>query len=139
MEGYTYFFTYEETIPHRGKVEFWRMPCAMGADLSQGDDFCAFTFLFPLANGGFGIKTRSYISELTMMKLAPAYRQKYDEFLAPNQTAADVVMKEKRRELRLRALGWWVIRWTWQELKQGWGFANWLRRALANAPSAQVG
>jgi len=81
MEGFTYFFTYEETIPHRGKVEFWRMPCAMGADLSQGDDFCAFTFLFPLSNGGFGIKTRSYISSLTQMKLPAAMREKYEQFI----------------------------------------------------------
>ncbi len=80
MEGYTYFFTYEETLPHRPR-EFWRMPCAMGADLSQGDDFTAFTFLFPLSNGTFGIKTRSYISNLTMMKLPGAMRQKYDEFI----------------------------------------------------------
>jgi phage terminase large subunit-like protein len=79
MEGYTYFFTYEETIPHR-KREFWRMPCALGADLSQGDDFCAFTFLFPLREG-FGIKTRSYITSLTLMKLPGAMRQKYDEFI----------------------------------------------------------
>jgi phage terminase large subunit-like protein len=81
MEGFTYFFTYEETIPHRGKVEFWQMPCALGADLSQGDDFCAFTFLFPLPNGGFGVKTRSYISSLTQMKLPGAMRQKYEEFI----------------------------------------------------------
>jgi phage terminase large subunit-like protein len=80
MEGYTYFFTYEETLPHR-KREFWRMPCALGADLSQGDDFTAFTFLFPLANGRFGVKTRSYISSLTMMKLPGAMRAKYDEFI----------------------------------------------------------
>lgn len=80
MEGYTYFFTYEETIPHR-KRKFWRMPCALGADLSQGDDFCAFTFLFPLSNGKFGVKTRSYISALTLMKLPGALRQKYEEFL----------------------------------------------------------
>ena len=80
MEGYTYFFTYEETIPHRPR-DFWKLPCAMGADLSQGDDFCAFTFLFPLANGSFGVKTRSYISSLTMMKLPGAMRAKYDEFL----------------------------------------------------------
>lgn len=80
MEGYTYFFTYEETIPHRPR-EFWRMPCAMGADLSQGDDFCAFTFLFPLSDGKFGIKTRSYISELTMMKLPGAMRTKYESFI----------------------------------------------------------
>lgn len=80
MEGYTYFFTYEETIPHR-KQEFWHMPCSMGADLSRGDDFCAFTFLFPLGDGSFGVKTRSYISELTLMKLPNATRQKYDEFM----------------------------------------------------------
>lgn len=80
MEGYTYFFTYEETVPHR-KRNFWQMPCAMGADLSQGDDFCAFTFLFPLPTGEFGIKTRSYISSLTLMKLPGAMRAKYDEFM----------------------------------------------------------
>lgn len=80
MEGYTYFFTYEETLPHR-KREFWQMPCAMGADLSQGDDFCAFTFLFPLPNGKYGVKTRSYISSLTLMKLPAAMRVKYDEFI----------------------------------------------------------
>lgn len=80
MEGYTYFFTYEETLPHR-KKEFWGMPCSMGADLSQGDDFCAFTFLFPLRDQEFGIKTRSYITELTMMKLPGAMRAKYQEFL----------------------------------------------------------
>lgn len=80
MEGYTYFFTYEETLPHRTR-SYWRMPCAMGADLSQGDDFCAFTFMFPLADGTFGIKVRSYISELTLMKLPGAMRAKYDEFI----------------------------------------------------------
>jgi phage terminase large subunit-like protein len=80
MEGFTYFFTYEETLPHR-KKEFWKMPCALGADLSQGDDFTAFTFLFPLGSDAFGIKTRSYISSLTMMKLPGAMRQKYDEFI----------------------------------------------------------
>jgi phage terminase large subunit-like protein len=80
MEGYTYFFTYEDTIPHR-KTDFWGMPCALGADLSQGDDFCAFTFLFPLPNGGFGVKTRSYITSLTLMKLPGAMRAKYEEFL----------------------------------------------------------
>ena len=79
MEGYTYFFTYEETLPHRPN-EFWSMPCALGADLSQGDDFCAFTFLFPLPNG-FGVKTRSYITSLTLMKLPAAMRLKYDEFI----------------------------------------------------------
>ncbi len=80
MEGYTYFFTYEETLPHRKKT-FNRMPCAMGADLSQGDDFCAFTFLFPLQNGGFGIKTRSYITEKTLNNLPKALREKYNEFI----------------------------------------------------------
>jgi phage terminase large subunit-like protein len=79
MEGYTYFFTYEETIPHRQR-RFEGMPCALGADLSQGDDFCAFTFLFPLPVG-FGVKTRSYITSLTLMKLPGAMRQKYTEFL----------------------------------------------------------
>ena len=81
MEGYTYFFTYEETLPHRPQ-KFWQLPCALGADLSQGDDFCAFTFLFPLRNGRFGIKTRSYITSLTLMKLPGAMRQKYEEFIA---------------------------------------------------------
>lgn len=80
MEGYTYFFTYEETITHR-KQNFWQMPCALGADLSQGDDFCAFTFLFPLRNRKFGIKTRSYITSLTLMKLPGAMRYKYDTFI----------------------------------------------------------
>jgi phage terminase large subunit-like protein len=80
MEGFTYFFTYEETLPHR-KREFWKMPCSMGADLSQGDDFTAFTFLFPLGSDAFGVKTRSYISSLTMSKLPGAMRQKYDEFI----------------------------------------------------------
>jgi phage terminase large subunit-like protein len=80
MEGYTYYFTYEETLPHR-KSDYWNMPCALGADLSQGDDFCAFTFLFPLQNGAFGIKVRSYITSLTLMKLPMAMRIKYDEFL----------------------------------------------------------
>ena len=80
MEGYTYFFTYEETLPHRHR-EFWQMPCALGADLSQGDDFCAFTFLFPLGHEKYGVKTRSYITELTLMKLPAAMRQKYEEFI----------------------------------------------------------
>lgn len=80
MEGYTYFFTYEETIPHRPR-EFWEMPCSLGADLSQGDDFCAFTFLFPLRGDSYGVKTRSYITELTLMKLQSAMRQKYEEFI----------------------------------------------------------
>jgi phage terminase large subunit-like protein len=80
MEGYTYFFTYEETLRHRPR-EFWNMPCALGADLSQGDDFCAFTFLFPLSNGSFGVKTRNYISSTTLMKLPAAMREKYNQFL----------------------------------------------------------
>lgn len=80
MEGYTYFFTYEETIPHRTQ-EFWQLPCSMGADLSMGDDFCAFTFLFPLSRERFGVKTRSYISNLTLMKLPGAMRAKYEEFI----------------------------------------------------------
>lgn len=80
MEGYTYFFTYEETLPHR-KRDFWSMPCSLGADLSQGDDFCAFTFAFPLPRGEFGIKTRCYISSLTLMKLPGAMRIKYDQFI----------------------------------------------------------
>lgn len=80
MEGYTYFFTYEETLPHRRR-DFWSMPCALGGDLSQGDDFCAFTFLFPLPNGAYGIKTRCYISSLTLMKLPGAMRMKYDQFI----------------------------------------------------------
>ena len=80
MEGYTYYFTYEETLPHRRR-DYWQMPCAMGGDLSQGDDFCAFTFLFPLPRGEFGIKTRNYITELTLMKLPSAMRFKYDQFI----------------------------------------------------------
>lgn len=80
MEGYTYYFTYEETLPHR-KREFWKMPCSLGGDLSQGDDFCAFTFLFPLSNGSFGVKTRNYITELTLAKLPAAMRTKYDQFM----------------------------------------------------------
>ena len=80
MEGYTYYFTYEETLPHR-KREYWRTPCALGADLSQGDDFCSFTFMFPLSNGCFGIKSRSYITETTLKKLPSAMRFKYEEFM----------------------------------------------------------
>lgn len=80
-EGYTYYFTYEETIPFPRGREFWQMPCAMGADLSQGDDFCAFTFLFPLNDGTFGVKVRSYITELTLMKLQEAMRRKYEQFI----------------------------------------------------------
>ena len=81
MEGYTYYFTYEETKVHRRRT-FWKMPCALGADLSQGDDFCAFTFLFPLSNGAFGVKTRNYITSQTLMKLPAAMRAKYDTFMA---------------------------------------------------------
>ena len=80
MEGYTYYFTYEETIPHRRR-DFWQMPCSLGADLSQGDDFCAFTFLFPLSGGAFGVKTRNYITSLTLSKLPAAMRAKYEEFM----------------------------------------------------------
>lgn len=80
MEGYTYYFTYEETLPHRHR-DYWQMPCSLGADLSQGDDFCAFTFLFPLSNGSFGVKTRNYISSSTLMKLPAAMRIKYDQFM----------------------------------------------------------
>lgn len=80
MEGYTYYFTYDETLPHRHK-DYWQMSCSLGIDLSQGDDFCAFTFLFPLANGSFGVKTRNYISSLTYSRLPLAMRNKYDEFI----------------------------------------------------------
>ena len=80
MEGYTYYFTYEETLPHR-KRDYWQMPCSLGGDLSQGDDFCSFVFMFPLGNGCFGIKTRNYISSLTLMKLPSAMRAKYDQFM----------------------------------------------------------
>lgn len=88
MEGYTYFFTYEETLPHRPQ-DFWNLPCSMGADLSQGDDFCAFTFLFPLNNGTFGVKTRCYISSNTMAKLPLAMHQKYEDFL--NESSLQVL------------------------------------------------
>lgn len=81
MEGYTYFFTYEETKTHRRR-DFWEMPCALGADLSQGDDFCAFTFLFPLGNGAFGVKTRNYITSRTLKRLPAAMRIKYDQFMS---------------------------------------------------------
>ncbi|MBR1703103.1 MAG: terminase [Lachnospiraceae bacterium] len=80
MEGYTYYFTYEETLPHKRR-DFWQMPCALGCDLSQGDDFCAFTFLFPLSNGCFGVKTRNYITSHTLAKLPTAMRHKYDSFM----------------------------------------------------------
>lgn len=135
MEGYTYFFTYEETIPHKPR-DFWRMPCALGADLSQGDDFCAFTFLFPLARGGFGVKTRSYITSLTLMKLPGAMRMKYDEFLREqslhvlegtildmNEVYEDLDSFIERSEYDVRALGFdpynakeFVTRW---ELENG--------------------
>ena len=80
MEGYTYYFTYEETLPHRRR-DFWKMPCALGADLSQGDDFCSFTFLFPLGDGSFGVKTRNYITSMTLNKLPMAMRIKYEDFM----------------------------------------------------------
>ena len=79
-EGYTYYFTYEETLPHR-RQDFWQMACSMGADLSQGDDFCAFTFLFPLPGGRYGVKTRNYITSYTLSKLSTAMRMKYEEFI----------------------------------------------------------
>ena len=82
MEGFTYFFTYEETLPQSRKRDYWRMPCSMGADLSQGDDFCSFVFLFPLPGGEFGVKTRNYITEYTLTKLPGAMRQKYEQFIA---------------------------------------------------------
>lgn len=81
MKGYTYYFTYEETLPHK-KRDYWQLPCSLGGDLSQGDDFCSFTFLFPLSNGSFGVKTRNYITELTLKKLPAAIRMKYDQFIA---------------------------------------------------------
>lgn len=80
MEGYTYFFTYEETLPHR-KQNFWNMPCSLGADLSKGDDFCSFSFMFPLQTDLFGVKTRNYITSMTLSKLPSAMRQKYEEFI----------------------------------------------------------
>ena len=88
MEGYTYYFTYDEIQPQSRKMEFWNMPCALGADLSQGDDFCAFTFLFPLSDGRFGIKTRNYISSTTLMKLPSAMRVKYDDFMKEGSLVA---------------------------------------------------
>ena len=87
MEGYTYYFTYEETVPLDRKRDYWGMPCALGADLSQGDDFCAFTFLFPLPGGAFGVKTRNYISSKTMMKLPGAMREKYHDFMKEGSLA----------------------------------------------------
>lgn len=130
MEGYTYFFTYEETIPHRPR-EFWGMPCSLGADLSQGDDFCAFTFLFPLSNGSFGIKTRSYISSLTLMQLPAAMRMKYESFISEDslhvldgtvldmmQIYDDIDMFIQRSEYDVRTFGFdpynakeFVTRW----------------------------
>lgn len=118
MEGYTYFFTYEETIPHR-KRDYWSLPCALGLDLSQGDDFCAFDFLFPLSNGGFGIKTRSYISSKTLMKLPGAMRAKYEDFLTEGtlqvlegtvldmmQVYEDLEKHIEERSYDVRALGY---------------------------------
>lgn len=118
MEGYTYFFTYEETIPHK-KRDYWGMPCAMGLDLSQGDDFCAFDFLFPLPNGGFGIKVRSYITSKTLMKLPGAMRLKYDEFLEEGslqvldgtvldmmEVYEDLERHIEKRQYDVRALGY---------------------------------
>ena len=81
MEGYTYFFTYEETLPQKKKRDYWGMPCSLGADLSQGDDFCAFTFMFPLSDGSFGIKVRAYITETTLAKLPQAMHSKYFQFM----------------------------------------------------------
>jgi len=118
MEGYTYFFTYEETIPHR-KRDYWGLPCALGFDLSQGDDFCAFDFLFPLPHGGFGVKVRSYISSKTLMKLPGAMRAKYETFLKEGtlqvmegtvldvmEVYEDVEKHIEEREYDVRALGY---------------------------------
>lgn len=118
MEGYTYFFTYEETVPSTRRLTFRHLPCSMGADLSQGDDFCAFTFYFPLNNGRVGVKTRSYISELTLRKLPPALRFKYDQFLAEgslhvldgnlldmNEVFEDLEAHIEREEYDVRAMG----------------------------------
>lgn len=118
MEGYTYFFAYEETIPHRLRT-YWQMPCALGVDLSQGDDFCAFTFLFPLAKGGFGVKTRNYITENTLMKLPGAMRAKYETFmnegslivlngivLEMNDVYDDLIDYIEANEYDVRALGY---------------------------------
>lgn len=130
MEGYTYFFTYEETIPHRPKREYWQLPCALGADLSQGDDFCAFTFLFPLPRG-YGVKTRSYITTNTLYKLPGAMRQKYEEFIAEGslhvlegeildmmEVYEDLEAHIERKSYDVRALGYdpynakeFVTRW----------------------------
>ncbi len=118
MEGYTYYFTYEETIPHRLR-NYWQMPCALGVDLSQGDDFCAFTFMFPLAKGGFGVKTRNYITENTLMKLPGAMRAKYETFmnegslivmngivLEMNDVYDDLIAHIEANEYDVRALGY---------------------------------
>ena len=118
MEGYTYYFTFEETIPHRLR-NYWQMPCALGVDLSQGDDFCAFTFLFPLAKGGFGIKTRNYITENTLMKLPGAMRAKYETFmnegslivmngivLEMNDVYDDLIAYIEENEYDVRTLGY---------------------------------
>lgn len=138
MEGYTYYFTYEETIPHRRR-EFWQMPCALGADLSQGDDFCAFTFMHPLHNGGFGIKTRSYITSLTLHKLHAAMRQKYEEFIAEGsliimdgnvldmmEVYEDLDLFIQEQEIDVRAFGYdpynakdFVERWTQENGEYG--------------------
>jgi phage terminase large subunit-like protein len=134
MEGYTYFFTYEETIPHN-RATFWEMPCTLGADLSQGDDFCAFTFLFPLPNGRFGIKTRSYITSITLMKLPGALRYKYEEFRRENSlhimegTVLDMMevyedLDRHIQEMRydVRALGY--DPWGAQEFVKRWEQEN---------------
>jgi len=118
MEGYTYFFTYEDTIPHN-RCHFWTTPCALGADMSQGDDFCAFTFLHPLRDGSFGVKTRSYITELTHFKLPGAIRAKYDEFIEEgtliimpgnildmNQVYDDMDAYIQENEIDVRAFGY---------------------------------
>lgn len=118
MEGYTYYFTYEETIPHRLR-NYWQMPCALGVDLSQGDDFCAFTFMFPLAKGGFGVKTRNYITENTLMKLPGAMRAKYETFmnegslivmngivLEMNDVYDDLIAHIEANEYDVRTLGY---------------------------------
>lgn len=118
MEGYTYYFTYEETIPHRLR-NYWQLPCALGVDLSQGDDFCAFTFLFPLAKGGFGVKTRNYITENTLMKLPGAMRAKYETFmnegslivmngivLEMNDVYDDLIAHIEANEYDVRTLGY---------------------------------
>lgn len=131
MEGFTYFFTYEETIPHRQR-QFWKLPCSMGVDLSQGDDFCAFTFLFPLSSGKFGVKTRSYITTLTLAKLPGAMRHKYEEFINENslhvlegtvldmmEVYSDLEQHIEEKEYDIRSVGFdpynareFIERWT---------------------------